>query len=88
MKIRKGFELHKVCDENIIISHGVENINFTKVITLNETAAYLWNEVASKDFTEEELVELLLKEYEVDKATAAADVKNLVESWVNAGLVE
>lgn len=88
MKIKNGFELRKVCDENIIISHGIENVNFTKVITLNETAAYLWNEVSDKDFTVGELVDLLLKEYEVDKETATADVKNLVDSWKNAGLVE
>jgi hypothetical protein len=88
MKIKKGFELRKVCDENIIISHGVENINFTKVITLNDSAATLWNKVMGKDFTEEELVNILLDEYEVDKETAAKDVKALVASWKEAELIE
>ncbi|MBQ6750573.1 MAG: PqqD family protein [Bacteroidaceae bacterium] len=88
MKIKKGFELRKVCDENIIISHGVENINFTKVITLNDSAATLWNKVMDKDFTEEELVNILLDEYEVDKETAAKDVKTLVASWKEAELIE
>ncbi len=88
MKIKKGFELRKVCDENIIISHGVENINFTKVITLNDSAATLWNKVMDKDFTEEELVNILLDEYEVDKETATKDVKTLVASWKEAELIE
>lgn len=88
MKIKKGFELRKVCDENIIISHGVENINFTKVITLNDSAATLWNKVMGKDFTEDELVNILLDEYEVDKETAAKDVKTLVASWKEAELIE
>lgn len=88
MKIKKGFELRKVCDENIIISHGVENINFTKVITLNDSAATLWNKVMDKDFTEEELVNILLDEYEVDKETAAKDIKALVASWKEAELIE
>lgn len=88
MKIKKGFELRKVCDENIIISHGVENINFTKVITLNDSAATLWNKVMGKDFTEEELVNILLDEYEVDKETAAKDIKALVASWKEAELIE
>ena len=35
MKIKNGFELRNVCGENVIIAHGVENIDFTKVITTN-----------------------------------------------------
>lgn len=87
MKIKDGFELRKVCGENIIIAHGVDNIDFTKVITLNESAAMLWNAVQGKEFQKEELVEMLLKEYEVDSQTAQNDVDALVNSWVEAGLV-
>lgn len=88
MKIKKGFELRNVCGENIIIAHGVENIDFTKVITLNESAAFLWKEVAEKDFTEEDMIQLLLDEYEVEEPQAQEDVKQLVASWLKAGLVE
>ena len=35
MKIKPGFELRKICGENIVISHGMENISFTKVINLD-----------------------------------------------------
>ncbi|NLV52966.1 MAG: PqqD family protein [Bacteroidales bacterium] len=88
MKIKKGFELKKVCGENIIIAHGVENIDFTKVITLNESAAFLWEKVIDNDFTEDSLVHFLLDEYEVDQTQAADDVKQLVSSWKESGLVE
>lgn len=88
MKIKKGFEVRNVCGENIVIAHGVENIDFTKVITLNESAAYIWKKVEGKDFTEENMVDVLMDEYEVDKEQALADVKKLATSWVEAGLVE
>ncbi len=88
MKIKKGFEVRNVCGENIVIAHGVENIDFTKVITLNESAAYIWKKVEGKDFTEENMVDVLMDEYEVDKEQAQADVKKLATSWVEAGLVE
>jgi len=88
MKIKKGFEVRNVCGENIVIAHGVENIDFTKVITLNESAAYIWKKVEGKDFTEENMVDVLMDEYEVDKEQAQADVKKLAASWVEAGLVE
>lgn len=88
MKIKKGFEVRNVCGENIVIAHGVENIDFTKVITLNESAAYIWKKVEGKDFTEEDMVDALMAEYEVDKEQALADVRKLAASWIEAGLVE
>ena len=88
MKIKNGFEIRNVCGENIIIAHGVENIDFTKVITLNESAAFVWKQMEGKDFTEEDMADALLAEYEVEREQAQADVKKLAASWVEAGLVE
>ena len=87
MKIKKGFELRKVCGENILIAHGVENIDFTKVITLNESAAYVWNAVQDKEFTEDDMVKVLLDNYEVEESVAKSDVKTLAASWAEAGLL-
>ena len=88
MKIKKGFERRKICGENIVIAHGVENIDFTKIITLNESAAFIWQQVEGKEFTEADMVKILLDEYEVEELQAQADVKTLAESWKQAGLVE
>lgn len=87
MRIKSGFEIRNICGENIIIAHGVENIDFTKVITLNETAAFLWNKMQDKDFTEDELVDVLLEKYEVDEEVAQKDVKELIQSWIEVGLI-
>lgn len=88
MKIKKGFELRSICGENILISHGKENINFTKVITLNETAACVWNAVNSKDFTVADGVKAIMAEYEVTEEQATEDVAKLYQSWVEAGIAE
>ena len=88
MKIKKGFEVRNICGENIIIAHGKENIDFTKVVTLNESAVLLWNKVVDAEFEEKDLVDVLLDEYEVEPSQAIADVKSLVASWKEAGLVE
>ena len=71
-----------------ILSRMNENIDFTKVITLNESAAFIWKQVEGKTFTEEDMVKILLDEYEVEESQAQADVKALAESWLQAGLVE
>ena len=87
MRINEGFELRKVCDENVIVAYGRKNIDFSKVISLNESAAYLWNAVTDKEFTCQELADLLCKEYEVDAQTALVDVGQMLAEWKEQGLI-
>lgn len=88
MKIKDGFELKDICGENIIISHGKENINFTKIITLNESAALIWNKVIGKDFSIEDMVQTIIDEYEIDEATAKKDCENIASEWKKVGFIE
>ncbi len=88
MKIRKGFELREVCGEHIIVAYGRENIDFNKVISLNESASYLWKNIVDKDFTAEMMADLLQQEYEVDAETAMRDAKTLLDEWTKVGLTE
>ena len=87
MKIKKGFKLRNVCGENIIVAEGIENIDFSRIISMNESAAYLWNNIQEQDFDTETLVRLLLQEYEVDEATARRDAVTLIEKWLDAGII-
>lgn len=87
MKIKKGFELREMCGEHIIIGTGVENIDFSKVISLNESAAWLWKEVEGKDFTPVTMAALLVERYEVDADVALADAEKLANQWISVGIV-
>ena len=88
MKTKKGFVLRNVCGENIIVAEGKENIDFTNIISMNETAAYLWKNVEGKEFDSDTLMSLLINEYEVDDATANKDAKNIAKLWFEAGIAE
>jgi hypothetical protein len=89
MKTKKGFNLRNVCGERIVVAEGIENIDFSKIISMNESSAYLWSQVQDKgDFTVEQLAKLLTEEYEVDENTALADSKTVVKQWLDAGIVE
>ena len=48
MKIKEGFTLRDVCGEKVIIAEGLRNLNFSKLINLNESAAYIWNSLQEK----------------------------------------
>ena len=88
MKIKTGFLLREMCGENIVAAEGLENINFNKLISLNESAAYLWKELEGKEFTIEEMAELLIARYGIDKELATKDSSNLCDAWINAGIAE
>lgn len=88
MKAKLGFNLRVVCGENIIVAEGEENIDFSNIISMNESSAYLWQNIQGQEFTHEDLVGLLTQEYEVDEATALKDVKALTELWLQAGIIE
>ena len=89
MKIKSGFELQCVCGEYIIVPTGIENVDFSKIISLNESAAYLWKECSPLDsFSIDTMVEFLLKEYEVDEPIAREDCGKIAECWAEMGLIE
>lgn len=88
MKIKTGFKLRTIVGEHIITGEGVERVNFNKIITLNETAVYLWENLVGKEFTEDDAVKLLTDEYEVTEEIARKDVKNLLSKWEEAGLLD
>ena len=88
MKTKDGFVLREMCGEYIVSAEGLQNINFNKLISLNSTAAFLWEKVCDKDFTEDDLAKLLVEEYEIDWELALNDSKSLCQAWINAGIAE
>lgn len=88
MKIKEGFILRTICGEHVVVGEGLAQVNFNKMLSLNESAAWLWQEVSGKDFSREELVQLLLGRYEVSREQASADVDKLVDTWIKEGVVE
>lgn len=88
MKTKDGFVLREMCGENIVTAEGIENINFNKLISLNATAAYLWEALAGKDFTAEDMAGLLVERYGIDMELALKDSENLCNAWNDAGVIE
>ena len=86
MKIRNGFVLREMCGENIVTAEGMENFN--KLISLNSTAAFLWKNLEGKEFTDEEMAQLLVDEYGIDMELALTDSRNLCKAWTDAGITE
>ena len=88
MKIKDGFILRSICGDYAVVGEGLAQVNFNKLLSLNETAAFLWKEVEGKEFTREDLVKLLLDNYEVTPEVAGPDVDKLLNTWITEGVVE
>lgn len=88
MKRKDGFILREVCGEKVIVGEGLGAIDFGKLISLNDTAAWIWNKAGEQvDFTAESLAEALCEEYEVTHEVALADVEKLLSQWKELGIV-
>lgn len=88
MKIKEGFVLRTICGQNVVSGEGTANVNFSKLVRLNDSAAYLFKAVGNEDFTPERLADLLLEEYEVSRETALKDAEALCAQWKEIGIVE
>lgn len=88
MKIIDGFKLRTIGGESVVIGEGMAQINFNKLISLNESAALLWKNVEGKDFSVEDLSRILLENYEVSEDVAKNDSVAIAKAWIEAGIVQ
>jgi len=87
MKLKSGFGLRDICGEKVLVAEGLENIDFSKIVALNETSAYLWEKLEDKEFEIKDMVAALQEEYDVPTDVALKDCTELALRWIEAGLV-
>jgi hypothetical protein len=77
LKLKAGSVLRTVAGETVVVPTG-STLNLNMMITLNSTGKFLWEKL-EQGIETDELVEALLKEYDVDETTAKAHVLAFVE---------
>lgn len=87
MKIKEGFVKSHLGDDCIVVPVGAQTVDFRGLITLNETAEFVWDKLA-EDHTKEELLDLIIEEYDIDRETAQKDLDELVEILAEKGFVD
>ena len=87
MRTKKGFRLRELGGDYILIGESAELVNFNNIITFNEAAAYLWQNVQGKDFDVDTLTALLLAEYEVSEEIAREDAQATIDDWKEIGII-
>ena len=87
--IKKDFLIHTIANEKVLIGNG-EQINFSKMLVLNDTAAFIIAELQKQDapIALEELAQSLHEHFEVEYDVAFCDVKELINQLQEQEVIE
>ena len=84
MKLNENFALRHLAGNWVAIPLGHAAVDFTGILSLNDSGAMLWNVLAAGG-EREDLVNKLTEEYAVSREIAVADVEEFITKLVNAG---
>lgn len=86
MRTNSDFLLREIGGEAVLVPTGKAAREFNGMISLTETAQFMWKHYDSCGSLEE-LLEEIHKEYDVDDETARRDVYGFTSAAYQAGLV-
>lgn len=75
-------------NEFILVAEGLGAVDFSRMVSMNGSSAFLWKAVEDKDFDAEMLASLLMEEYGITHDVALHDVTAMLETWKTANIVE
>jgi len=87
MKVKFGYIMREVAGNIVVVPIGTSAIDFSGVITLNETGAFLWK-LLENEISEQELLSSMLKEYDIDEEIAKVDISTFLTKLKEADLFE
>lgn len=86
MKIAKEFILRDIAGECVLVPTGATTQEFNGLITLSDTAKFIWENIEQVDSLQE-MISKILEEYEIDEETATKDTVQFIGQLVQAGFV-
>ena len=87
MKLKKNLRIIPIGNQHIIAAER-ENIDMTRIVSLNDTAAWLWKHAEGAEFTAQQLADALCEEYDVAPEKALADVERTLAVWKQNNLLD
>ena len=87
MKLKNGIVTNSIDGENFAIATGEATKEFNGLIKNNPTAAFIF-ELLKTEQTPDSIVEAMTDKYDVDEATARADVNELLNLLKSKNIIE
>ncbi|MEA4832401.1 MAG: PqqD family protein [Oscillospiraceae bacterium] len=86
MKILKKFVARRIMDETVLVPVGEAETKFDGLITLDDTALFIWEKLLSGS-SRNQILHAVLEEYEVDEDAAAVDIDEFLNVLNNNGII-
>lgn len=86
MKINNNYEVRDIGGINVVVPVGGD-MSLSGVITLNESALFVWNSL-KEDISEEELINKMCTEYDAPREVISADIKELISQFKENNLID
>lgn len=88
MKKIDGFTMRRLGQEAMIVAESVDMIDFDRIVSLNTSAAYVWESLQDTDFNTRTITDLLMQRYDVEEEVARKDAEELANVWQMAGIIK
>lgn len=88
MVISSDYKFREIAGEIIAVKQGTQDVDMTRVISLNSSAYALYKEFAGKDFTTEDVEEALIRIYGISIEEAKIGAKTWIDSMVECCIIE
>lgn len=88
MRIIEGLKLRPLGKQYLIMAEGQKQVDFNRMVSMNITAAFLFQEVQGVDFDSDTLAQLLMNECDITKEQAMHDAALTIEEWQQAGILQ
>ena len=86
MRLRQGFITQDFHGQQLMVAAGPAAKVFHGIVRSNETAAFIVD-LLKEETTRDGIVEAILREYDVDRASAERDVDGILEQLQKIGAI-
>lgn len=91
MRIKNEYRIRSFAGENLVIARGKKRAAI-RILSLNSNAVWLWEQLAGVEFTEEDVICLLLFRFdldiEIDMPTIISDVRRWIDILLRHNILE
>lgn len=87
MVLKKDFEIVDMVGEHMVVPLGKEVTSFNGIVALSEASAFLLKSMETGK-TEDELVDILINEFNVEPTVARADISEFLNKMIEMGIIE
>ena len=90
MRLKEGLTVRKIGEDYVIVAPEQGMVDLSKVYSLNETAAWLWEKLEHEDFELDHMIQVVRDRYDVESISTQQleeDMKDLINFFKQNGLL-